>query len=400
MYSYVVALRDKMKNKICFVVQRYGLEVNGGSELHCRQLAEHLLKKYSDIHVVTTKAVDYMTWKNEYEADEEMINGVFVHRFAVDKERKINEFNTINAKFLNGNLQESMEQEWVNKQGPYCPRAVSYIEEHKNDYDVFIFFTYLYYLSVMGISKVCEKAIVIPTAHDEPFIRMKIYRNVFMLPRCFFFNTEEERKLVHFLFSNERIPNELGGVGVDIPLDINGDRFKMKYSIDKYIVYVGRIDEGKKCDQLFQYFQEYKRRNHSDVKLVLIGKAVMKIPDSKDIISLGFVEEQDKFDGIAGALMMILPSEFESLSMVVLEAMSLYTPVIVNGKCPVLRGHCIKSNGALYYNNYFEFEGEINYILTHEQEQKIMCQNAKTYINDNYQWNTIIDKLCSLIEAI
>lgn len=389
-----------MKSRICFVVQRYGLEVNGGSELHCRQLAEHLLKKYNDIHVVTTKAIDYMTWKNEYEADEETINGVTVHRFAVDKEREINEFNKINARFLNHDLPESMEQEWIDKQGPYCPRAIKYLEEYKDDYDVFIFFTYLYYTSVMGVPKVCEKAIVIPTAHDEPFIRMKIFRNVFMPPRCFFFNTEEERKLVHALYNNMKIRNEIGGVGVDIPLDVASPRFKKKYKLDKYIVYVGRIDEGKNCNQLFQYFQEYKKRNQSDLKLVLMGKAVIDIPRSQDIISLGFVSDQDKFDGIAGAQILVLPSEFESLSMVVLEAMSLYTPVIVNGKCPVLKGHCIKSNGAFYYNNYLEFEGEINYILTHEEEKNNMCQNAKHYVDDNYQWDKIIEKLCSLIEAI
>lgn len=389
-----------MKNRICFVVQRYGLEVNGGAELHCRQLAEHLLKKYQDIHVVTTKAIDYMTWKNEYNADEEIINGVTVHRFAVDKERDKKEFDDINAKFFNHDLSESREQEWVDKQGPYCPKAIKYLEDHKKDYDVFIFFTYLYYMSVMGIPKVCDKAIVIPTAHDEPFMRMKIFRNVFMLPQSFFFNTEEERNLVHTLFSNQNIRSELGGVGVEIPSDIDGTRFKKKYGLDQYIIYVGRIDEGKNCGQLFQYFQEYKKRNRSELKLVLMGKPVIKIPKSEDIISLGFVDDQDKFDGMAGALMLILPSIFESLSMVVLEAMSLYTPVIVNGKCPVLRGHCIKSNGAFFYNNFFEFEGEINYILTHEEEKEIMCKNAKLYVDNHYQWDKIIEKLSSLIEAI
>lgn len=389
-----------MKNKICLVVQRYGLEVNGGSELHCRQLAEHLLKKFNDVHVITTKAIDYMTWKNEYKADEEVINGVVVHRFAVDRERRINEFNEINARVLNNNLPESMEQEWVDKQGPYCPKAISYIEANKNNYDVFIFFTYLYYLSIMGLPKVSEKAIFIPTAHNEPFIKMHIYRNTFLLPRGFFFNTEEERKLIYSLFSNEYIPSELGGVGVDIPLDIDSSRFKMKYNVNKYVLYVGRIDEGKNCNELFRYFEEYKKRNVSDLKLVLVGKAVIDIPKSDDIVSLGFLDEQDKFDGISGAEMLILPSIFESLSMIVLEAMSIYTPVIVNGKCPVLRGHCIKSNGALYYNNYFEFEGEVNYILTHKEETKIMCQNAKKYIDDNYRWDDIIERLCLLIETI
>lgn len=389
-----------MKSKICLVVQRYGLEVNGGAELHCRQLAEHLLTCYNDVHVITTKAIDYMTWKNEYKNDEEVINGVVVHRFAIDKERKINEFNVINARFLNNNLPESMEQEWMDKQGPYCPKAIKYIENSKDDYDAFIFFTYLYYTSVMGIPKVSEKAIVIPTAHDEPFLKMKIFRNVFLRPRSFFFNTEEERKLIQSKYANQYIPSAIGGVGVEIPLDVCGSRFMEKYNLEQYVIYVGRIDEGKNCNQLFRYFQEYKKRNHSDLKLVLIGKAVIDIPKSDDIISLGFVDDRDKYDGIAGSTMLVLPSEYESLSMVVLEAMSLQKPVVVYGKCSVLRGHCVKSNGALYYNNYFEFEGEINYVLTHDEEIRIMCQNAKKYVEDNYQWDRIIERLSSLIEAI
>ena len=389
-----------MKSKICLVVQRYGLEVNGGAELQCRLFAEQLAKKYEQVHVVTTKAIDYMTWKNEYTADEENINGVILHRFDVDVERNINKFNKINGEFLYQGLSESREQEWINIQGPYCPKAIAYIEKHKEDFDVFIFFTYMYYTTVMGISKVTEKAIVVPEAHDDPYIRMKIFNNVFLRPRSFFFNTEEERQLVYSLFDNSGIPSALGGVGVEIPVDVKGTRFKKKYKLENYIIYVGRIDEGKNCDQLFQYFQEYKKRNPSDLKLVLVGKAVIDLPGSDDIVSLGFVDEQDKYDGIAGARMLVLPSEYESLSMVVLEAMSLYIPVIVYGKCAVLKGHCIKSNGAFYYNNYFEFEGEINYLLTHDEEVKIMCQNAKKYVEDNYQWDRIIERLCLLIEAI
>ena len=80
--------------------------------------------------------------------------------------------------------------------------------------------------------------------------------------------------------------------------------------------------------------------------------------------------------------------------------MSLRTPVIVNGKCAVLRGHCVKSNGALYYNNYFEFEGEMNYILSHMDVVEVMLNNAEVYVNNNYCWKSVIDRLNSLIETI
>lgn len=386
--------------KICFIVQRYGLEVNGGAELHCRQLAEHMLTYYDHIDVLTSKAIDYMTWKDEYKKEEEIINGVRVKRFSVTHKRNADEFNSINQLVYDGCLPQEREEEWVDKQGPALPDLCKYLREHKEEYKAFIFFTYLYYPTVMGIKEVAAKAIVIPTAHDEPFLKMQIFKNVFNLPKAFLYNTEEERQLVNRKFHNENIPSKLGGVGVELPADINADRFKHKYKLDKFIVYVGRIDEGKNCNQLFDYFQEYKKRNNQDIKLVLMGKPVIPIPKNKDIISLGFVDDQDKFDGIAAAEVLVLPSRFESLSMVVLEAMSVDTLVLVNGECEVLKGHCTKSNGALYYKNYFEFEGTLNYLLTHPVETNVMKQNAKAYVHDNYRWDVITKRLEELIQLI
>ena len=131
-----------------------------------------------------------------------------------------------------------------------------------------------------------------------------------------------------------------------------------------------------------------------------MGKAVCDIPKSPDIISLGFVSEEDKFDGIKGAKALILPSKFESLSISVLEAMTLSVPVIVNGICDVLKGHCVKSNGGLYYKNYFEFEGCINYMMEHPEEYAIMCKNARKYVEDYFQWDDIMKKFDSIIERV
>ena len=178
------------------------------------------------------------------------------------------------------------------------------------------------------------------------------------------------------------------------------DGFKKKYGLDEFLLYVGRVDEGKNCHILFQYFKEYKKRNKNKLKLVLVGKPVIPVPKDPDIVSLGFVEEQEKYNGIAAAQMLVLPSAFESLSIVVLEAMSLSVPVVVNGACSVLKGHCEKSNGALYYEDYFKFEGAVNYIRSHPETVSEMCANAKKYVEANYSWERIENKLSSLIERL
>lgn len=384
--------------KICFVVQRYGLEVNGGAELHCRQLAEHLCPFY-DVTVLTTKAVDYISWANAYEKDEEEINGVRVLRFGVEHPREMEIFNEVNARFARGEIRSRQEeQEWLDKQGPYVPSMLEYIQKEKEQYEVFIFFTYLYYPTVMGIPLVREKAILIPTAHREPFLEMSMYQEVFRLPRGIFYNTREERYLTEFVFENENIPNDIGGVGIEIPEHLDPLGFRRKYNLEQYLLYVGRIDQAKGCIQLFRFFKRYKEKHPGNLKLVLMGKPVIPILDDEHIVSLGFVDEQDKFDGMAGAEALVLPSEFESLSIVVLESMAAGRPVVVNGRCEVLAGHCIRSNAGLYYETYEEFERAIDFILGHEKIAGVMGENGKKYVAKNYQWDQIVNKLRCLIE--
>ena len=385
--------------KICFTVQRYGLEVNGGAELLTRQLAERMASDY-DVHVFTTKAIDYMTWADEYDKDEEVINGVTVHRFSVAKTRVQEEFDAINGRFLSAGLSQEEEEEWLKAQGPYVPALIDAIREGKDDYDVFLFCTYLYYTTVMGIREVADKAIVLPFAHSEPFLRMKMYDAVFKTPAAFLFETDEERALIRSKYNNYRIPFKFGGAGVDVPEDVSGDRFKAKYNLTNYMIYVGRIDEGKNCPELFEHFRRFKQNHPSDLKLVLLGKPVIKIPDDKDIVSLGFVSEQDKFDGIAGSSFLVLPSKFESLSIVVLEAFSLKIPVLVNSECAVLKGHCDKSGGGFYYKSYHGFESKTLQLLMHGDMRADMGVKGYEYVGRYFNWNTIIRKLAALVEYV
>lgn len=386
--------------KIALINQRYGLEVNGGSEYYTRLIAEHLKDAYQ-VEVLTTKAVDYMTWEDYYKNDLDEINGVTVRRFSVDHPRKQNSFDAINAKVLS-RPDHSIEDEkkWAEEQGPYCPELVKYIKEHSNDYDVFIFVTYLYYLTSAALPEVADKSILIPTAHDEPFIYFKMFEKVFKSPKGILFLTDEEKEFVQKRFQNQDILCDTMAVGIEAPKNVSAEGFKSSRNVDNYIIYVGRIDEGKNCHILFKYFEEYKKRNQSNLKLVLMGKSVIPVPERPDILNLGFVSEEEKYNGISGAKALILPSAFESLSISVLESLNLNVPVIVNGDCEVLKGHCIKSNAGLYYHNYFEFEGCLNYLLSHEKEYEQMRDNAREYIDKYFQWNIIVEKFKNIIEKV
>lgn len=388
-----------MNKKIAIINQRYGLEVNGGSELYTRQIAERL-SQYYEIEVLTSCAVDYTTWDNFYPKGTEIINGVSVRRFNIEHSREESKFGGLDATIhKNPNVPAEISDSWIEQLGPFCPTLIQYVKAHRDDYDLFIVITYLYYPAVKCMPIIGDKAIFIPTAHEEPFIHFKMYQEVFASANSFVFLTEEERHLVETIFNLKEKRVEVMGVGVDIPNKFD-DKDCNFFDGKNYLIYVGRIDEGKGCPKLFQYFLEYKKRNPGDLKLILMGKKACAIPRNKDIISMGFVTEETKFTGILNARMLLLPSQYESLSIAVLESLKLGVPVLVNGNCDVLKGHCLKSNAGLYYKNYFEFESCINYMLSHNYTVRQMSINGKEYIEKNFDWDKIMKKFCNLIEDL
>lgn len=391
---------SRNKPKIALVNQRYGLEVNGGSEYYTRQLAEHLRDRY-EVEVLTTKALDYGTWKDYYIQDIETINGVTVRRFHVSRPRsiwgmriwnRIQRYCPVGRNLWNGF--------WVDAQGPFSPQLVRYIEEHREEYQVFIFVTYLYYHTVRGIPAVADRTILLPTAHDEPYIYYPIYEKVFTAPQALIYLTPEEKEFVETRFPVEQKPNCVCGSGVDLLQSVEPEAFRKKYGVKgEYLIYVGRIDESKGCAEMFHIFRLYKEKYpQQQISLVLIGKPMMEIPPDNDILSVGYVSEEDKFNAISGAKALWLPSQYESLSIAVLEAMSLGIPVIVNGKCSVLKGHCERSGGGLYYLDKIQALDCLKCLLTGEKCAK-MSQYARKYVTDNYQWETVINKVADVIEG-
>ena len=389
-----------MKKKILFVVQRYGLEVNGGAELHCRQLAERLKDEY-DVSVLTTCAIDYVTWKNEYKEGIEHINGVKVIRKKVDFERNQKKFNKISAKLNNEKDNINLGIEWQEAQGPHSSELIKYLEDHKDDYDVIIFLTYLYYTTYFGLKVAPEKSILIPTAHDEPPIYYSIFNETFNLPKAILYSTTTERDFVNKRFKNDYIESDIVGLGVDINENAQDIDLEKTFNIkDVYVVYIGRIDESKGCKEMFEYFLEYKKIYNSNLKLVLAGKSAMEIPGNKDIVTLGFVSEDEKVNLIRKSKLLILPSKFESLSLSTLEAMYLKVPVLLNGKCEVLKQHAILSNGGLYYENKWEFIETLDYLIRNSKIAERMGENGRKYVDVNYKWDVIIEKLKKNIENL
>lgn len=418
--------RPLMKKKIALIVQRYGLEVNGGAEYHCRQVAEKLCKQH-EVEVLTSCAQEYSKWSNYFKKGLEEINGVNVRRFEVPFERNSKATHSLRKRlkrrkfverclsyfglrnFLKQWIHTSTlqdEYEWVKNQGPYLPELVKYLSDHQDNYDVFIFFTYLYYPTIHGLQIDPSKSILIPTAHDEEAIYFSIFQKIFQLPKVILFNTESERSLVHKLFKNQHIHDFVVGMGIDQPsVHHDVDQAVMrKYGLiddSDYFVYIGRVDEWKGCKELNEYFLAYrKKRNDNNLKLVLIGQKYMKIINDGSIIETGFVDDFVKNTILAGAKALIMPSHYESLSLVTLESMSHGIPVIAHQHSAVLRDHIIESRGGLLYGDYATFEKMLDKILEDDELRREMGNNAIDYVKKYYSWDTVLGKIQEAITLV
>ena len=380
--------------KLAFIVQRYGKEILGGSETLARQLAERLSKRH-DITVLTTTAKDYITWKNEYEPGEETYRGVCVRRFLVEGERDISSFNEFSEEIYSGQPSHEQEIEWLNRQGPVSPELIDYLKKEHHQFDLLIFFTYLYYPTFYGLQVAPEKSILLPTAHDEPPLKLNIFKEMFRLPSSFIFNTEAEEVLVLDRFHVHKKMRETIGMGMELLDQPDPAIFRKRHNIrSKFFLYAGRIDGGKGLEELFRFFSFYKEENPASggLQLILIGKLGMKLPKDPSIRYIGFVDEAEKLSAMGGAIATMQSSQMESLSIVTLESFSVGTPVIANANSRVLADHCRKANAGFYYRDFEEFEGIMNLVLQDRTLTRGMGVNGKRYIKANYGWEKLLAK--------
>jgi glycosyltransferase involved in cell wall biosynthesis len=375
--------------KVAFVVQRCGREVNGGAESLCLQVAQRMAKHW-DTEILTTCALDYMTWENFYEPGSDRVDGALIRRFPVDHPRDIGAFNRLSAQ-LRPRQKEvplSEQEAWMRAQGPVSSALLKNISETKDDYDAFIFFGYLYATTYFGLPLVRDRAYLAPFAHDEWTIYFDMWERLFAFPKKIIFSTPFERAFLQRRFANLALAGPVIGIGVDAPHSPFPDRFRQNNNIRRpFLLYVGRVDESKGCRWLIDSFVRARQDGLIPHKLVLIGREVMPIPFHDDIIHLGFVDEDDKWGAMAACDWLVNPSEYESLSIVLLEAWLTGRPCLVNGRSEVLTGHCRQAHGGLWYDGYAEWL----HILMNvgERTKAILGSQGKDYVVENYSWDRI-----------
>ena len=381
------------------VVQRYGDGVAGGAEAHARSVVQRLAPHFA-IEVVTTTAQDYWTWDHVLAAGTDKVDDVPVRRFRVEEGRARDFRRYERAAFSSGATLDD-ERGFVRKQGPYVPELLEYVHERGAEVDHALFFTYIYLPTALGLPLIPDRAVLVPTAHEEPAIRLSVYRALFHAPRAIAFNTEEERAMVQRIFRNARIPNDIVGVGVDVPDDRSPERFRERHAIDgPFFLYVGRIVESKGMHELFDHWARWQDRSARKATLVLIGDAEMAIPARADVKHLGRLGDQDKYDAYAACEAFLMPSRLESLSIVTLEAWACGRPTVTSASSPVLASMGRRAGAGIPYASSAEFAEICELLLERPTLRDALGRSGAAFVRRTYAWPLVVEKYRDLFAEV
>ncbi|HEX7793834.1 MAG TPA: glycosyltransferase family 4 protein [Vicinamibacterales bacterium] len=385
--------------RLACVVHRYGTDFAGGSEAHCRHVAERLAAHH-DVTILTTCAKDHITWRNEYPAGDTEINGVPVRRFSVARQRSLNRFKDASDIAFSGNASQDEQVEWFRENGPDAPELIAYLKDHGGDYDRLLFWAFRYAEVYFGLPLVADRAILVPTAEEDPLIRADIVGEFFSLPAAFIFLTPEEQTLIERRLTGPLPPSVIVGSGLEPAGPRPMVRVESLGVAKPFLLYLGRVDPNKGCEALVQHFVRFKAERDSPVQLVMAGPVNMPIPEHPAIKALGFVDEGVREALLASASLLVVPSRFESLSLVLLEGWNHGLAALVNGHCGVLKGQALRANGALYYHNYDEFAHALDYLLSHRDVAVELGRQGLDYVDREYRWPHVIEKIEALLAQL
>jgi glycosyltransferase involved in cell wall biosynthesis len=399
--------------KLACVVHRYGADIAGGSEAHCRQLAERLASHH-DVTVLTTCAKDYVTWANAYPAGRSRLNGVEVVRFPVRRPRRLKVFADLSDEVFDARAPIERQEAWFRENGPDTPALLDHLRAHGREYNLLLFWSYRYYPAYFGLPIVADRAVLVPTAEEDPAIGLDVLEEYFKKPAGFLFLTPEEEELVSRRAGERLEPAAIIGAGLEEPGSGTGDPGSAagfvtsdriadpgsRIPADPFVLYLGRVDRNKGCHMLFEYFERHLAEGGREATLVLAGPAKIPVPSHPRIQALGFVENSVRDALLTHARAMVVPSPYESLSIALLEGWNHGVPALVNGDCAVLAGQAQRANGGLSYRSAKEFSAALDWLLAHAEQARTIGAQGRAYVDREYRWPVVMDRVEGLLRQV
>jgi len=373
----------RRRPRVAVVVQRYG-DVTGGAEALARCVVERLASRW-DITVLTTCAKDHLTWENVFPQGASTLDGVPVRRFATRLPRRMTSFNALSRRLFGRSLDRGEEEHWLAMQGPLVPGLWRHLAEEDHLYDGLVAFTYLYASTAWSVPLAGTRTLLVPTAHDEPPLAFGCYREVFERPRVLFASTPEELDLIRRRFPRHA-RGRVVGAGIEAPARLDPRRFRKRFQVSRpYLLYVGRVEAGKGIPELLSFFAALRGAEPDGPDLLLAGDASMSVT-GVGVRALGRISEWDKWDALAGALAVVVPSPLESLSLLALEAFAVGTPVVGNARGDVVRGQLERSGAGQGYTDAPSFRAAVNSV---SRKRAAFGAKGRVYAR-KHRWTNVV----------
>ena len=181
---------------------------------------------------------------------------------------------------------------------------------------------------------------------------------------------------------------------------------KNKYTEGKeYFVYAGSIHPRKNLMKLLKAFSIFKKRQQTNIKLVLAGRLAWKYESFKenlksykyrnDVIMTGYTEQKELVNIIGSAYGMVYPSLFEGFGVPVLEAMQCDVPVITSVNSAMQE---IAKDAALFADpeNSTDIAEKMMLLYKDEKLRKELIEKGKK-VASKYDWDKTAELLWQTI---
>jgi len=388
------------RNRVAVVVHRYGADVGGGAEEEARRVA-HLLAPSHDVTVLTTCAHDYRTWADHYPPGEVREDGLRVVRFPVPVPRDPAAFDRMTPAVYAAPQELDLGSRWMDAQGPNAPGLMEHLREQGTGYDAVVFVTYLYATTVGGLPLVAGRALLVPTLHDEPPARLRIFDPVFHAARRIMCNTPEERELVLERFGVDAGRAVVMGFGADPVPPSDPAAFAARRGITRpYALCVGRLDASKGVDRLVEDHRAYRAARPDGADLVLVGRGDLRLSEEPWLHVTGFVDDAEKHEAIAGAAVVVVPSPYESLSIAQLDAWSHARPTLANAVSPVLVGQSRRTAGGLWYDGTGEYVVMLDFLMRNAAAARAIGRQGRAGVRAQHDWGRVAEIWRESVDAV
>ena len=412
------AAEGRKRRRVAVVVQRWGPGLVGGAEQHARTIVTALQPAHA-VTVLTSCAADATTWAMAFPPGETQEGDVRVRRFAHGQRNEggrarvplRHKLRLVAAALLDALRIERVARptgddrldghEFLRRQGPACPDLVEHLRQAAQHHDAVLFMTALYHPTAEGLPACNAPSVLVPTLHDEKPMYLPWFRRVFAAAGETLYNTAAERRLARHLYGADAREGRLVGVGVDAVLPPDAAALRARHALPaQYVVYVGRIEKGKGCADLLAAWTAV-RAQVPGAALVFVGKGQFALPADADVRALGFIARAERDAVVAGAAALAMPSRYESLSAVTLEAMALGVPVLVNGRCEPLADLVAASGAGESYRSAAGLRrGLLRALQRPAEERARLGEAGRRHVAAHYAWPRVVGEWLDAIERV